>query len=226
MTLAEKDKLDEILEYFHLKLSELKMTASETVEDEIKVLQDVIKFAQQKLEESSGEVKEKIQEVIDFSEEKIEELRLKTGLGSDEAKEIIASTADQMDKLIDELRKSDVMKKVGDVAKSVGDLLSTIGRKVGKSASDLSRVIALRTDLSRLNSRRRELVTQIGEMVHKRLSETGSLVLTEELLKLSKEVEKLDTEIKAKKEELKRVGKEEDLSEEQINTIIKEADQG
>jgi len=70
------------------------------------------------------------------------------------------------------------------------------------------------------------LVTQIGEMVHKRLSETGSLVLTEELLKLSKEVEKLDMEIKAKKEELKRVGKEEDLSEEQINTIIKEADQG
>jgi len=84
----------------------------------------------------------------------------------------------------------------------------------------------LRTDLSRLNSKRRELVTQIGEMVHKRLSETGSLVLTEELLKLSKEVEKLDMEIKAKKEELKRVGKEEDLSEEQINTIIKEADQG
>jgi len=84
----------------------------------------------------------------------------------------------------------------------------------------------LRTDLSMLNSKRRELVTQIGEMVHKRLSETGSLVLTEELLKLSKEVEKLDMEIKAKKEELKRVGKEEDLSEEQINTIIKEADQG
>jgi len=118
------------------------------------------------------------------------------------------------------------MKRVGDVAKSVGDLLGTLGKKVGKSASELSRVIALRTDLSRLNSKRRELVTQIGEMVHKRLSETGSLVLTEELLKLSKEVEKLDMEIKAKKEELKRVGKEEDLSEEQINTIIKEADQG
>jgi len=80
-------------------------------------------------------------------------------------------------------------------------------QEVGKSASELSRVIALRTDLSRLNSKRRELVTQIGEMVHKRLSETGSLVLTEELLKLSKEVEKLDMEIKAKKEELKRVGK-------------------
>jgi len=131
-----------------------------------------------------------------------------------------------MEELIDELRKSDVMKRVGDVAKSVGDLLGTLGKKVGKSASELSRVIALRTDLSRLNSKRRELVTQIGEMVHKRLSETGSLVLTEELLKLSKEVEKLDMEIKAKKEELKRVGKEEDLSEEQINTIIKEADQG
>jgi len=131
-----------------------------------------------------------------------------------------------MDELIDELRKSDVMKRVGDVAKSVGDLLGTLGKKVGKSASELSRVIALRTDLGRLNSKRRELVTQIGEMVHKRLSETGSLVLTEELLKLSKEVEKLNMEIKAKKEELKRVGKEEDLSEEQINTIIKEADQG
>jgi len=39
-------------------------------------------------------------------------------------------------------------------------------------------------------------------------------------------VKKLDMEIKAKKEELERVGKEEDLSEEQINTIIKEADQG
>jgi len=50
MTLAEKDKLDEVLEYFHLKSSELKMTASETVEDEIKVLQDVIKFAQRKLD--------------------------------------------------------------------------------------------------------------------------------------------------------------------------------
>jgi len=36
MTLAEKDKLDEVLEYFHLKSSELKMTASETVEDENK----------------------------------------------------------------------------------------------------------------------------------------------------------------------------------------------
>jgi len=36
MTLAEKDKLDEVLEYFHLKSSELKMTASETVEDEIR----------------------------------------------------------------------------------------------------------------------------------------------------------------------------------------------
>jgi len=59
MALAEKDKLDEVLEYFHLKSSELKMTASETVEDEIKVLQDVIKFAQRKLEESTGEVKEK-----------------------------------------------------------------------------------------------------------------------------------------------------------------------
>jgi len=89
MTLAEKDKLDEVLEYFHLKSSELKMTASETVEDEIKVLQDVIKFAQRKLEESTGEVKEKIQQVIDFSEEKIEELQLKTSLGSDEAKKLL-----------------------------------------------------------------------------------------------------------------------------------------
>jgi len=33
---GRKDKLDEVLEYFHLKSSELKMTASETVEDENK----------------------------------------------------------------------------------------------------------------------------------------------------------------------------------------------
>jgi len=43
------------------------------------------------------------------------------------------------------------------VAKSVGDLLGTLGKKVGKSASELSRVIALRTDLSRLNSKRENL---------------------------------------------------------------------
>jgi len=47
------------------------MTASETVEDEIKVLQDVIKFAQRKLEESTGEVKEKIQQVIDFQKRRL-----------------------------------------------------------------------------------------------------------------------------------------------------------
>jgi len=223
---AEKNKFEEVVDYVELKFTELKMLASETVEDEIKALQDVVKFSQRKLEESDGEIREKIQQVIDFAEQKIEQLQAKTDLGSDEVKQITASVAEQMDKLVDELRQSDVMKKVGDVAKTVGDLLGTIGKKVGKSASELSRTIALRTDLSRLNSKRRELIIRIGELVHKRLSETGSLVLTEELLKLSKEVEKLEKEIKAKKEELKRVGKEENLTEEQINTMIKEADQG
>jgi len=86
-------------------------------------------------------------------------------------------------------------------------LLGTLGKKVGKSASELSRVIALRTDLSRLNSKRRELVTQIGEMVHKRLSETGSLVLTEELLKLLKKWKNLTWKLKQRKKNLSVWGK-------------------
>lgn len=224
MTLAEKDKLDEVLEYFRLKSSELKMAASETLEDEIKELQDILKFAQKRVDAATGETKDKIQQVIDFTQQKVDELKVQADLGTAQAKDIAESLADEMDGLIDDLQRSDLTKKAGDVAKSVGNLLGSIGKRVGKGASDLSKTISIRAELSKLNNRRRDLITQIGESVYKGLHVSGSLVVTDDLVKLAKEVESVENDINNKKAELAKVGKEENLSDEQISKIIEDVD--
>lgn len=223
--MAEKDKLQEVAEYVRLKASELKMVASETLEDEIQELQDVVKFAQRRLDDATGEAKEKIQQVIDFAQQKIDELKVQADLGTTEAKDIGASLSDQLNDFISDLQKSDITKRVEDVAKSVGGLIGNIGKKVGQGASNLSKTISIRTDLSRLNGKRRDLISKLGELVYKQVSETDSLVLNDQLLNMTKDIKKVEEDIKAKKEELERVGREENLSDEQINNIIKEADQ-